>query len=260
MEIREDLYDFVLNRLVEEGNTKKESLFMMSTINENWAKGIETASKMFRIMTGIDKVPIKPPSGPVNLTNIFRGASTQPVKPQTFKIGTSGIPLSGASAVTNANKGGVVTRLMTTAAATFPALLGGSSNTRQQPVQPPVRPRGMSNIPPAEGMVNNPDYGKPGNFSQEVVKTQAEPVSARRRIVPPVRRPSGQKPTPTVQKPTGPITSAQAIQMGSGEGSGPKSDVSTYNPHGDVTKVGRYKTLAQHRAAVAERKSKEAGK
>lgn len=89
MEIREDLYDFVLNKLIEEGNTEEESLLMMSTINENWAQGMQNAAKMFKIMTGIDKLPIKPPSGPINLTNIFRGASTPSApKPASFKIGT----------------------------------------------------------------------------------------------------------------------------------------------------------------------------
>jgi hypothetical protein len=89
MEIREDLYDFVLETLIEEGNTKEESLLMMSTINENWLQGMQNAAKMFRMMTGIDKMPVKPPSGPANLTNIFRGASTPPTpKPAPFQIGT----------------------------------------------------------------------------------------------------------------------------------------------------------------------------
>jgi len=89
MEIREDLYDYVLETLIEEGNTEEESLLMMSTINENWFQGIQNATKMFRIMTGIDKVPVKPPSGPVNLTSIFKGASTPPTpKPAPFQIGT----------------------------------------------------------------------------------------------------------------------------------------------------------------------------
>ena len=36
-------------------------------------------------------------------------------------------------------------------------------------------PRGMSNIPPAEGMVNNPNYGKPGTVQP---KTASKPLSA----------------------------------------------------------------------------------
>ncbi len=46
--------------------------------------------------------------------------------------------------------------------------------------------------------------------------------------------------------------------MGSKEGQGPKSAASTYAGAGDKTKVGRYKTLAQHRAAVAANKAKAA--
>lgn len=58
-------------------------------------------------------------------------------------------------------------------------------------------------------------------------------------------------------KPTGPITSAQAIAMGSKEGSGPKSAISTYRDVSDEkgTSIGRFKTLAQHRAEVARRKA-----
>lgn len=88
MEIRKDLYDFVLETLIDEGNTKEQSLLMMSTINENWLSGMQNASKMFRIMTGIDKIPVKPPSGPVNLTNIFKGTSTPPVKQKPFQLGS----------------------------------------------------------------------------------------------------------------------------------------------------------------------------
>ena len=62
------------------------------------------------------------------------------------------------------------------------------------------------------------------------------------------------KPTPKA-KPTGPITSRAAIAGGSKEGQGPKSAASTYTGANDKTKVGRYKTLAQHRAAVAANKN-----
>ena len=73
------------------------------------------------------------------------------------------------------------------------------------------------------------------------------------------------RPQPVVQKPptpkpTGPITSAQAIRSGSKEGSGPKSSASTYRDKADTkgTSIGRYLTLAQHRAEVARRKASEA--
>ena len=56
-------------------------------------------------------------------------------------------------------------------------------------------------------------------------------------------------------KPSGPITTAQA---GDNVGT-PKSAVSTYRDPTDTKglSVGRYKTLAQHRAAVAAQKNKK---
>ena len=122
MEIREDLYDFVLETLIEEGNTKEESLLMMSTINENWLQGMQNAAKMFRMMTGIDKMPVKPPSGPANLTSIFKGASTPPApKPAPFKIGT---PPKVSSPTPQRNAGGPV-------AATVQALTNLQGSTPQ---------------------------------------------------------------------------------------------------------------------------------
>lgn len=43
--------------------------------------------------------------------------------------------------------------------------------TSPQPIS--TRPKGMSNIPPAEGMVNNPNYGKPGTVQPKVAPTPA---------------------------------------------------------------------------------------
>lgn len=67
---------------------------------------------------------------------------------------------------------------------------------------------------------------------------------------------STSSPTPKAKPvaPKGPITSRAAIAAGSKEGQGPKSAASTYTGANDKTKVGRYKTLAQHRAAVAKGK------
>ena len=49
----------------------------------------------------------------------------------------------------------------------------------------PKQPRRMSNIPPAEGMVNNPDYGKPGSISStpkpEAPKPAPKPPTAKER-------------------------------------------------------------------------------
>jgi hypothetical protein len=93
-------------------------------------------------------------------------------------------------------------------------------------------PRGMSNIPPAEAQPGSPSY---------VAPTQSRSVTT--------ERPSAPRP-----KPSGPITTAQA---GDNVGT-PKSAVSTYRDKTDTKglSVGRYKTLAQHRAAVAAQKNK----
>ena len=46
----------------------------------------------------------------------------------------------------------------------------------------PKQPRGMSNIPPAEGMVNNPKYGQPGSVSKpEAPKPAPKPPTAKER-------------------------------------------------------------------------------
>ena len=243
-EYRGDLFDDVLSILIQEGNTEKESIAMMATLAENVGllNRIKQAATMFKFMADPKKFPMAPPSGPVNLTGIFRGASKPPVQPSTFKIGTAGLPLTSAAPATSNTLRNTVTAA---GASGLAATAAGSSNkTGEQPVQPPARPRGMSNIPPAEAKPGSPSYVEP----------KVEPVN-RRRVVPPVKR-------PVVQKPTGPITSAQAIAMGSKEGRPSKSSVSTYRDAADKkgTSVGRYLTLAQHRKVVADRKAAEAEK
>jgi len=69
------------------------------------------------------------------------------------------------------------------------------------------------------------------------------------------RSSSGSRPA-GFREPSTPITSRQAIAMGSKEGQGPKSAASTYTGANDKTKVGRYKTLAQHKAAVEAQNAK----
>jgi len=91
---------------------------------------------------------------------------------------------------------------------------------------------------------------------QEAAKNAA---NARRTASPaPAQTASASAPAPK-PKPTGPITSRAAIAGGSKEGQGPKSSVSTYRDPKDTkgTSIGRYKTLAQHRAAVAKNKANE---
>ena len=248
-EYQGDLFDDVLSILIQEGNTEQESLAMMATLAENVGllNRVKQAATMFRFMADPKKFPMAPPSGPVNLTNIFRGASKAPVQPSTFKIGTAGLPLtSTAPAASNTLRNTVTAAGASGLAATAS---GSSNKTGEQPVQPSARPRGMSNIPPAEAQPGSPSYVEP----------KVEPVN-RRRVVPPVKRPAA--PVVARPKPTGPITSAQAIAMGSKEGQPSKSSVSTYRDAADTKglSVGRYRTLADHRKAVAARKAAEAEK
>ena len=69
----------------------------------------------------------------------------------------------------------------------------GFLNTVRNPSPQPksTRPKGMSNIPPAEGMVNNPNYGKPGTVQPKVAPTPAP------------------TPTPTPAPPVPKLTTAQ---------------------------------------------------
>jgi hypothetical protein len=95
LEEGENFYDFVLSRLIEEGNTREESLEMMVNIDEGRLEMLKQAAQMWRMMANPKSVPIKPPGGPTNLTNIFKGSTPPPVKPPAkFQIGTPPKPSS----------------------------------------------------------------------------------------------------------------------------------------------------------------------
>jgi len=66
-----------------------------------------------------------------------------------------------------------------------------SPNNVPAPQPKSTRPKGMSNIPPAEGMVNNPNYGKPGTVQPKATPTPPTP------------------PTPTPAPPVSKLTTAQ---------------------------------------------------
>lgn len=88
--------------------------------------------------------------------------------------------------------------------------------------------------------------------------TKPAPAAPRPTRPVPVARPR------TFTEPKEPVTSGQAISMGSKEASGPKSSDSTWvDPKASETQkkthIGRHLTLAQHRAAVAQRKAAEQG-
>jgi hypothetical protein len=100
--------EYIVGYLIDEGyaNNDRSAFIIMSNMSEDWrgsiteqilsenalqdvGKNISNAAKMFRMMTGIDKMPQKPPSGPVNLNKIATQGSSKPQpQKQTFKIGT----------------------------------------------------------------------------------------------------------------------------------------------------------------------------
>jgi len=90
------------------------------------------------------------------------------------------------------------------------------------------KPRGMSNIPPKEGTGKGSPNDKP--------------------------TPKATKPTPS--KPSRPSSTPSRAPAAS-KTPAKKSATSTYNKHGSKLHIGRYKTLKEHRAAVAERKKKK---
>ena len=72
------------------------------------------------------------------------------------------------------------------------------------------------------------------------------------------RTPTATKPTttkPPASKPT--TTKPTTTKPPAAKPPAKKSAVSTYKKHGSDLHIGRHKTLAQHRAAVAERKKKK---
>jgi len=103
-----------------------------------------------------------------------------------------------------------------------------SRNRRGRPTSyaAPVKPakRGLSNIPPKEGT----GKGSPTDKKKVSKVTAPKPQSK-----PPVKASKPRSATPKT------------------------SSASTYNKHGSALHVGRYKTLAEHRAAVAAQKKKK---
>ena len=107
-DVENDIFNCLVEYLISEGYAETESSasIIICNMGESWrtsvleelltenalqnvGKNIGNAAKMFRIMTGIDKIPQKPPSGPANLSRIAtQGPSKQPAAKPTFKIGT----------------------------------------------------------------------------------------------------------------------------------------------------------------------------
>ena len=182
----------------------------------------------------MNRLPVKAPA--------IRGTFKTPLpKPNVTRVSNpSGNPISAVvSALTNLQgstpqSGAAAERAKANREAQIQQRYGDAMNktpSRFGKAGPDV-PKTMANIPPAEAQPGSPSY---------VAPTQSRSVTT--------ERPSAPRP-----KPSGPITTAQA-----GDNvSTPKSAISTYRDKADTKglSVGRYKTLAQHRAAVAAQKNK----
>ena len=181
-------------------------------LSENVFDNIKNAATMYQLMTGIDKFPN---FGPFKAPKIRAPLPTPKAAPvPTTRLKTPHLAAAGLALSANNTADGT--------------LDAAKARGDYKP-----KPRGMSNIPPAEAKPGSPSY---------VAPTKVQPRSV-----------TTERPKP---KPTGPVTSAQAIASGSKEGQGPNSAVSTYRDKEDKKglSVGRYRTLAQHRAAVAANK------
>ena len=116
--------------------------------------------------------------------------------------------------------------------------------------------------PPTKTLPDIPASKRPKDMQKGVVYGDASSPAPKNTAPknPPASTPKA-TPTPTPKaKPTGPITSGAAIAAGSKEGQGPKSAASTYTGANDKTKIGRHKSLADHREAVAKRKADQSKK
>ena len=218
---------------------------------------------MFRYMTNPKSFPRPTPSGPANLSGVYKGSSTPAPKPTRFQIGTppktppSPMGIKGA-----VNKGSVH-------GAVASAVLN-AKNTADGTLDAARRRGDLDKKPgPDQGVGTKPRVAAPYTPPRPAAEPKVEPkpkVTIPRTAKPRVDpfAPVGSTRSVTTERPTvsrsgAPVTSAQAIARGSTEGQGPKSAVSTYRDKEDTKglSVGRYRTLAQHRAAVAAQKNKK---
>jgi hypothetical protein len=220
--------------------TFKEFVATNEHLSENVFDQIKNAATMFRYMTNPKSFPRPTPSGPANLSGVYKGSTPPAPKPARFQIGTpkpkptargGGSPIS---AVVQA-----LTNLQGSTPQSGPAAERAKANREAQ-------------IQQRYGKAMNQTPSRFGKAGPDVPATASKPAEPK--VEPKVqpRSVTTEKPKP---KPSGPITTAQA---GDNVGT-PKSAVSTYRDKTDTKglSVGRYKTLAQHRAAVAAQKNKK---
>jgi len=210
-------------------------------LSENVFDQIKNAATMFRYMTNPKSFPRPTPSGPANLSGVYKGSSTPAPKPTRFQIGTPPktppSPMGIRGAVTKGGVHGAVASAVLNARNTADGTLDAARRRGDLDKKPG----------PDQGVGTKPRVAEPYTPPRPAA-SKVEPKVQPRSVT--TERPSAPRP-----KPSGPITTAQA---GDNVGT-PKSAVSTYRDKTDTKglSVGRYKTLAQHRAAVAAQKNKK---
>ena len=207
--------------------TFKEFVATNEHLSENVFDNIKNAATMYRLMTGIDKFPN---FGPFKAPKIRAPLPT----PKSTPVPT-------------------IKRASNPIAATLQAVSQLQGSTPQSgPAAERAKANREAQIQQRYGKAMNQTPSRFGKAGPDVPATASKPAEPK--VEPKVqpRSVTTEKPKP---KPSGPITTAQA---GDKVGT-PKSAVSTYRDKTDTKglSVGRYKTLAQHRAAVAAQKNKK---
>ena len=230
-------------------------------LSENVFDQIKNAATMFRYMTNPKSFPRPTPSGPANLSGVYKGSSTPAPKPTRFQIGTPPktppSPMGIRGAVTKGGVHGAVASAVLNARNTADGTLDAARRRGDLDKKPG----------PDQGVGTKPRVAEPYTPPRPAAKVEPKPKpevtiprADKPRVDPfaPVNGQNLERPAPRL---TGLITTAQS---GDNTGSS-KSKISTYvDPNASEkqkkTHVGRHLTLAQHRKAVADRKAEEAKK
>ena len=227
--------------------TFKEFVATNEHLSENVFDNIKNAATMYRLMTGIDKFPN---FGPFKAPKIRAPLPTpKPTPVPTIKRASNPIAATLQA----------VSQLQGSTPQSGPAAERAKANREAQIQQ--RYGKEMNQTPSRFGKAG-PDVPKPAGPDQgvgtkpRVAEPYTPPRPAASKVEPKVqpRSVTTERPSAPRPKPSGPITTAQA---GDNVGT-PKSAISTYRDKADTKglSVGRYKTLAQHRAAVAAQKNK----
>ena len=134
--------------------------------------------------------------------------------------------------------------------------------------KPPARKPRLSNIPSGEGPVNNPDYSSKGSAYRDSSATPKTKEKVEKAVKGDDAKPSQpQESSRSAAAPStvrsqirarqeaAPRSTPQAAPRANEQSSSTKSAAHNFKDHGSDLHVGRFKTLREHRAAVAARKS-----